>query len=160
MWGTIRNCAVIIAAYYLLPLRADPASWVTWLRGLLFVAGIAFVVVAVGREVRRQLAAEPPVLELGTLIQLATLGITLFAYADYAIADRWTGEFTGLTTRTDALYFTLSTLATVGFGDIHAQGQLARALLIAQMAFNLLVLATTFSILTSRLRNRARSHPD
>jgi hypothetical protein len=41
-----------------------------------------------------------------------------------------TEQVSGLNTRTDALYFTLVTMATVGFGDIHAEGQFARAMVI------------------------------
>ncbi|MFD2354494.1 potassium channel family protein [Nonomuraea ferruginea] len=88
-------------------------------------------------------------------------GVVLFALADYNVAYWREGEFAGLETRTDALYFAVSTLATVGFGDVHAQGQLARGLVLVQMAFNLIVLATAATLLTGKLkagqaRRRAR----
>ena len=51
-------------------------------------------------------------------------------------------QVTGLQTRTDALYFTLSTMTTVGFGDVHAEGQLARALVCALIVFNVVVVAS------------------
>ena len=56
-------------------------------------------------------------------------------------------EFVGLETKTDALYFALTTLATVGFGDVHAEGQIARVLLIAQMIFNVAVLTRAAQVL-------------
>ena len=43
-------------------------------------------------------------------------------------------------TRTDALYFTITIFATVGFGDISATSQSARLLVSAQMILDLLVL--------------------
>jgi hypothetical protein len=87
---------------------------------------------------------------------LAACGIALFALADHGVALVLPGEFEGLETRTDALYFALTTLATVGYGDIHAQGQWARGLVIVQMVFNAAVIAGAARLLTSRLRARAR----
>ena len=55
-------------------------------------------------------------------------------------------------TKTDALYFTMSTLATVGFGDVHATGQLARLLVTIQIAFNLVFVATLVTVLSKRVR--------
>ena len=57
--------------------------------------------------------------------------------------------------RPTALYFTLSTLATVGFGDVHATGQLARALVSLQIVFDLVFVAALISVLTTQLRARA-----
>ena len=48
----------------------------------------------------------------------------------------------------------LAGLATVGFGDIHAKGQLARLLVIAQMLFNVVVLAAAFRVLAGAARAR------
>ena len=52
------------------------------------------------------------------------------------------GQIADLHTRTDALYFTLSTMATVGYGDVHAEGQVARALVSAVIAFDIVVVAS------------------
>jgi len=53
------------------------------------------------------------------------------AAADFADSDyvfRTHGQMSGLETKTDAIYFTVTIVATVGFGDITATGQAARAL--------------------------------
>jgi hypothetical protein len=42
--------------------------------------------------------------------------------------------------RTDALYFTVTTFATVGFGDITATSQIARLMVTVQMVLDLLIL--------------------
>ncbi len=59
-----------------------------------------------------------------------------------------------MTTKTDALYFTVSTLATVGFGDVHATAQLSRALVIIQIVFNLAFVGTLVSLLTRLIHER------
>jgi voltage-gated potassium channel len=74
------------------------------------------------------------------------------------IARTGSSEFVGLETKTDALYFALTTLATVGFGDVHAEGQVARLLLIAQIIFNIVALTRAAHVL---LASRAVRHlPD
>ena len=80
-------------------------------------------------------------------------GVLVFASADYWLAMSKPGEFVELNTRLDALYFALTTLATVGYGDVHAQGQIARGLITVQLVFNLAVLATAASIMSERLRS-------
>jgi voltage-gated potassium channel len=74
------------------------------------------------------------------LVLAAVVGVAVFALADLVVATTVPGQFVDLRTKTDALYFALTTLITIGCGDIHAQGQLARVLLIGQMLFNAIVL--------------------
>jgi hypothetical protein len=47
------------------------------------------------------------------------------------------------------LYFALTTLAAVGFGDVHAHSLIARRPVVVQMAFNVVVLASAASVLAS-----------
>lgn len=81
------------------------------------------------------------------------LAVVAFA-AVYVVLAREPGEFYGLATRTDALYFTVSTLSTVGFGDIHASGQGAKVVVMLQILFNLVFVAGAASVFTARLRGR------
>jgi voltage-gated potassium channel len=49
----------------------------------------------------------------------------------------------------------MTTLLTIGFGDIHAAGQVARVLVLVQMVFNVVIIATAASTITTRIRTRA-----
>jgi voltage-gated potassium channel len=60
-------------------------------------------------------------------------------------------------TRTDALYFTVSTFASVGFGDIVATTESSRALVTVQMILNLIVLGAVVRILISAVQRARRS---
>jgi hypothetical protein len=51
------------------------------------------------------------------------------------------------------LYFTIVTMATVGYGDIHAVGQFARGLVTVQIVFNLIFVGALTSLVTSRMRD-------
>ena len=57
----------------------------------------------------------------------------------------------GLDTRTDALYFTVVTLGTVGYGDVHPVGQAARLIATTQIAFDLVFVAALLSVFSSRV---------
>ncbi|MEV4100195.1 potassium channel family protein [Nonomuraea sp. NPDC049649] len=152
MWRLTWHLALIIGAYYVVPLGEDQPGWLRALRTAAVLAGIALVARSVAREVRRDSAGERSGLTTFGLALVTVTGVVLFALADYSVASWREGEFAGLETRTDGLYFAVSTLATVGFGDVHAQGQLARGLVLAQMVFNLVVVASAAALLARRFR--------
>lgn len=85
------------------------------------------------------------------LITTLVGSIALCALACYALATQVPGQFEGLTTRTDALYFTIVTMTTVGFGDIHPVGQYARLLVTAIIAFSLLFLGLAARAITKSI---------
>jgi hypothetical protein len=94
--------------------------------------------------------------QLDHLMLAAASGVVCFALVDYVIARADPAQFEGLATKTDALYFTLSALTTVGFGDVPAAGQLARAVVVVQLVFNVVVLASAARTLTRGLSERSR----
>lgn len=146
--------ALIIIGYYLLPLREELGSVVLWLRALAGLAVLAVVAWWVIREVRREMHATAIEVRVDNLLITVVVGVTAFAAADLVVARADPGQFVGLETKTDALYFALTTLTTVGFGDVHAEGQLARLLVIAQLLFNVVVLTAAFRVLAAAARAR------
>lgn len=145
------GAAALVAVYFAVPVRADGSLAV---RCVLTIAGLAAATVMIVREARRQVDREGfPLWGLGLAV---IAGVLAFALADYVIAITKPGEFDELNTRLDGLYFALTTLATVGYGDVHAVGQVARAAVSIQLVFNLVVLTTAASIITSQLRSRVR----
>ncbi|GGM06227.1 potassium channel family protein [Micromonospora yangpuensis] len=92
--------------------------------------------------------------QLSSLIHLAVAlvaGLLAFALADYVIALSAPGQFVNLRTRIDALYFALATLTTIGYGDVHANGQFARVAVCLQMVFSIGVIATGISLVVKQL---------
>jgi voltage-gated potassium channel len=51
----------------------------------------------------------------------------------------------------------MTTMTTVGTGDVHAAGQVARALVLVQMVFNVVFVATIATLLSTRVRLAAES---
>jgi voltage-gated potassium channel len=149
---TLLLIAAMTAVYYLLPVPGGVAKG-AW--QLAFWCGIAvlgsLILVAIRRLLRAGEAAR-----LRGLILLLCLTVLFFSYADRTLAVL-AGQFAGLQTKTDALYFNVSTMATVGFGDVHASGQLARQAVTLQIVFNLVFLGTAVGVISGLVRTRANN---
>ncbi|HEY3339291.1 MAG TPA: potassium channel family protein [Propionicimonas sp.] len=138
----------ILVAYFVVPVNADNAPVGVLLGVVLAVAGLSAVAWVVADEVQR---AEKR-LRLVHLLLALELVVVIFSLAYYWIAVHQPGEFNGMVTRLDALYFALTTVATVGYGDINAAGQLARLLVSIQLVFNVVFIAALVGLLQGRMR--------
>jgi voltage-gated potassium channel len=83
--------------------------------------------------------------------------ILLFASTYYAMSQSSPDSFNAALTRTDALYFTVTTFTTVGFGDVVATSEPARIAVIVQMLADLVLIGVIARVLlgTSQRRRAA-----
>ena len=131
-----------------------------WLQAALFVTGLAILTFAflnmlVGdiRHIHMNpIGRRASVLGVMVLETLALFALTYLAISAHS------GQIIGMTTPLDALYFTMTTLMTIGFGDIAAQGQLARGTVLVQMFFSVIVLSASVRLLQSLTRAVTREH--
>lgn len=137
--------ALTVIAFYLVPLDADHDLW--W-RALASGAVGAGLVVLVLRQFR--LGADP----IARLASLAVIVATASSASVYLLDAQAPGQFEGIATRTDALYFTVITMATIGYGDIYPVGQAARVLTTLLVVFDLVFVAALGSALGAQLRRR------
>ena len=144
----------ILVVFYAVPIGRLAWQTATIVAVLVTLLGVFLLGWAIAGQVRRQLTGGPEV-RVDILLTLLSLVAVVFAFGYLLLEDASPSEFVGLQTRTDALYFTVSTLATVGFGDVHAQGQVARALVSTQIVFDVVFVAALVATLTGRLRYRA-----
>jgi hypothetical protein len=100
------------------------------------------------RRVQRIESSDTPVLDAVLAVTVTITALVLGFSAIYLVLAERPDEVAGLETRLDSVYFTVTTLATVGTGDIHAQGQTARAVAVVQMLANVVVLAVSVRLLT------------
>jgi voltage-gated potassium channel len=141
---------VMITAYFLLPLdglgpRRPVLSWVLFGLALALVAGLLL------KQVVHVLLDHPNARPGLVIPLLICLSVLVFATAYQGLAQH-PGEVDGLTTRLDGLYFTLVTLATIGYGDITPQGQSARLVTILQILYTFIFLTASATALTRYLR--------
>jgi hypothetical protein len=144
----ITSAAIVIALYAVVPLRAtDWRADLVALRVAALCLGLAALTWLAAVQVRRALHSRSLAERIALLLTLVTFVMTFFAAVYYVLA----GQFEGITTRLDALYFSMATLCTVGYGDIVPLGQAARAIVVVQMTFDLIILTTAITIVISAL---------
>lgn len=141
---------ILVALAVILATDAD----LPWLQVTLFIVGLAiltwaFLNMLIGDIIRIHLN---PIGRRASVLGVMVLEVlALFALTYLAISQN-PGQIIGMATPLDALYFTMTTLMTIGFGDIAAEGQLARGTVLVQMFFSVLVLSASLRLLQSLTR--------
>jgi voltage-gated potassium channel len=155
---SLASAVVLVALYYLLPL--DRTTGVPL--GVLLAIGLVVLLAVSAWQVRAIISAKyPAVRAVGALATTAPLFLLLFAATYFLMAKTSPASFSDHLTRTDALYFTITTFSTVGFGDITAVSQSARLVVTAQMILDLLILGLGIRVFIGAVeRGRQRAQPD
>ncbi|MFE9330774.1 potassium channel family protein [Streptomyces sp. NPDC006925] len=147
--------AALFLAYFLVPEHTlgperPVLSWTV------FGIGLTAIAVLLVKHMRDALFDRPGTVV--ALVSLMCLSVLLFSSA-YFVMSHHPGEFTGLRTRLDALYFALLTLATLSYGDITPHGQSVRLIILLQIVYTLVFLTAAATSLTGKLRRNAASRP-
>jgi voltage-gated potassium channel len=140
---------VLVVLYYELPMdRAFDSNTIAVL-----VVGLLVFMVVVTWQVRAILRADLPAVKAVEALSAAVpLFLLVFATTYFLMYRDDRGTFTQALTRTDALYFTVTVFATVGFGDISAVTQTARIVVTVQMLADLLVLGLLIRLILSAVQ--------
>jgi voltage-gated potassium channel len=80
--------------------------------------------------------------------------ILLFASTYFAMSQTYPDSFNAALTRTDALYFTVTTFTTVGFGDLVATSQGSRIAVTVQMLADLILIGVIARVLLVTIQQR------
>jgi hypothetical protein len=144
--------AIALANYYLFPVTGRFGD----LTGVLFVIVLILLIGLVGAQIIRQArAGSDPSVRIRSLLVLLYPIIVVFALSYYVMQMHNPQQFDNLTTRTDALYYTVVTLGTVGYGDVHPAGELAKIVTMVQIVFDLVVIGLLLSIAAARVMGMA-----
>ncbi|MEU6405846.1 potassium channel family protein [Streptomyces sp. NPDC046985] len=149
--------AALVAVYYLLPLDARATARTSVVLGADLAAVAALFTWQAAATAR---SPHPRLKAVEVLATTLPLFLLLFAGAYYLLERTSPGSFNEPLTRTDALYFTLSTFATVGYGDIAPRSQTGRVVAMIQMAGGLLLVGVAARILTGAVQRGLRRRPD
>ena len=131
------STVALVALYYLLPLNTS----VTWFAATMLVTGVVALVVLVIFQVRWIIGSPFPGLRaIEALATSIPLFLLLFASTYVVLGAISASNFTQTMTHTNALYFTVTVFATVGFGDITPKTEAARLIVTGQMMTDLIIL--------------------
>jgi voltage-gated potassium channel len=147
----------LVAIYYLLPLdrTSIPLAVGMLAVGLLALAGL------VAFQVRSILRATFPALRaVGALATSVPLFLLLFAGTYYVMGGISQANFSEPLTRTDALYFTVTVFATVGFGDIVATTEGARVVVMGQMVAGIVIIGLGARIIVDAVKRGQQRQPE
>lgn len=144
--------AVMLAVFYLAPWDGSAVGSVT----LRIALALSIVVIVTVLAVQSLGRAEYPLLRLVEALAIVVgLMVISFASAYVLLSEGDAAAFTEPLGRTDALYFSLTTATTVGFGDISAKSEPARIAVMAQMVTNVVVLGVAARVLVHAARRRS-----
>jgi voltage-gated potassium channel len=146
------GAVLIVVAYYTLPLAAGSAGEI--------VIRVVISVVAIGTVVLWQVRAistskYPWLRSVEALAFAVALMVMCFATVYLSMSQRDPLGFSEPLSRTDALYFTMTTLATIGFVDISATSETARVAVMIQIVFNVAVIGVSVRLILATARHRA-----
>jgi hypothetical protein len=145
------SVAVLVTAYFLLPFNR-------LLNGTLiaeFAVGVLLVIVVLVSQTVLTLRSGYPILRsVEAMATSIPLFLVVFSTTHYLINDLNPGSYSEPMTRFDALYFTVSTFATVGFGDITAISVPARFVTLLQMIGGLILIGVVARVLIGVARLR------
>jgi len=140
-WRPVWSGVGLLVAYYAFPVGWGDSAAGAVLGLLLTAAGLGLLGFTMVKELDHLRHGEEGRSTRALSMLLVAL-VMSFSLAFFILNLVEPDQIAGLSTRTDALYFTLSTMATVGYGDVHAEGQLARGLVSGLIVFNVVVVAS------------------
>jgi voltage-gated potassium channel len=146
----------IVVGYFILPMSRLHGALGVELGG-----GLAVVTLVLGWQIREIARSPyPRVRAIGALATSVPLFLAVFATTYYLMGRAEPGNFSEPLTRLDAAYFTVTVFATVGFGDIVAVSEAARAVATVQILGDLvivgLVARTLFTAVQTGLSRQGR----
>jgi len=152
----VGSTAALVAIYYLLPL--DRSS--TWVAVTMLAIGLVVLSGLVVFHVRWILASQFPGLRgVEALATSIPLFLLLFAGTYVVMATISASNFSEPLTRTDALYFTVTVFATVGFGDITAKTEAARLVVTGQMIADLITIGLAVKVIAGAVKQGRQRLP-
>jgi voltage-gated potassium channel len=153
----VGTTVALLAIYYLLPLD----HYSTWVAATTLVAGLILLVILIGFQIRSIIRSPFPGLRaveaLGTSVPLFLL---LFASTYLVMAAISAGSFGQPLTHADALYFTVTVFATVGFGDIVPKTETARLVVTGQMAADLVIIGIGAKVILGAVTRGRQRQPE
>ncbi|MCE3553287.1 potassium channel family protein [Pseudonocardia sp. RS11V-5] len=145
---------LLVVVYYRAPLdRAIDLGTLVW-----FLIGLAALAAAVVWQIRVIIRSDVPRLRAAETAMIGLPALLLLYSSVYTVMSTAVpASFTQGMNRTDALYFTTTVFATVGFGDITPVTQAARIIVTIQMITGLVAVGVVAKLLLGAVQRATTS---
>jgi hypothetical protein len=145
----VATSALLVVLYYVLPLDRESAGH---LASVLIVGLVVFVALAYW-EIRAIVRSTfPGIRGVQALATLVPFFLLLFASTYFMLSSQAPETFSEPLTRSDALYFTITTFATVGFGDVVPRSEAVRLLVSGQVLLDLVILGLGIRVIIGAVK--------
>jgi voltage-gated potassium channel len=142
--------AVVLGVYYLLPVGDGGGDVSTVIR---LVLGVLLFGTILAWQIRQILRSAVPALQaVEALIVAIPTFIVVYASTYVGLESALPGSFSHTLDKSTALYFTVVTLGTVGYGDIAPVSTGARLAVSSQIMLDLVLIAVVVRLLTGAAR--------
>jgi hypothetical protein len=149
LFQAVGTATTLVVLYYTLPFDGR----ISGSAGLLLALGLCGFFALMWHGIRGIVRSETPRMRaVQVLATVVPFFVILFAAVYYVMCKQNPAAFSSRLTRTDALYFTVTVLSTVGFGDLVPVTESARVLVMIQMLGDLILIGVGVRALTSAAR--------
>lgn len=156
--GTI-TVVIVLALYAWMPIPEGEESPLGMLVALVLI-GLLYLGVAVWSVGRISRSKHPLRTGMTVLGVMVTAVIVLFALTYLTLSTHNVGAFNEPLDKISSLYFTMTILTTVGFGDIHAVTHPAMIAVMVQMVVSFTLITTVARVIVSVAKSATRKQMD
>lgn len=140
---------LLVVLYYVLPLDRESAGHLA----LVLVVGLVVFGATAYWEIRSIVRSTfPGIRGVQALATLVPFFLLLFASTYFMLSFQAPATFSEPLTRSDALYFTITTFATVGFGDVVPRSETVRLLVSGQVLLDLVILGLGIRVIIGAVK--------
>jgi voltage-gated potassium channel len=141
---------LLIGAYFLFPVGHDWSSWPL----VRLAVDMALLIAVIVWQLSRVIGAEYPQLRaMEALGVILVIFLVMFSTLYLSMSHSSRGTFTQPLDHMTAMYFTVTIFSTVGFGDITAKTDAARAVVTIQMILDLVLIGAVARLLLTAARS-------
>jgi voltage-gated potassium channel len=148
------STSILVALYALAPLDRRPVGLVA----VELIVSLLLLAALLGWQITSVIRSPYPGLRAAEAVAVTLpLIILLFSAAYFVMEEASSGTFTEPLTRIDALYFTVTVFASVGFGDITPKTEVARMIVTLQMIVDLALIGVIAKVLLGAVQQRRQT---
>jgi len=161
IFSVIRTLIGLVFIFWVLSLVPEESDPRVSIPVTLLLIGMVIYALVLRWQLKRVVKSKRPGLVAAeSLILSAALFIAIFSAIYVIIEGDSPGSFSEPIDHFTAAYFTLTVLATVGFGDITAVSDIARFIVMLQMALGLGFLAVIIKVFTGAAQRARQAHEE